>query len=78
MKANTDNHGSARKAIKNTLVVRPGNGQACASPHNIGATVWHNPYPFGLRFAEVVYPDTTNMLSQCRIRSPLAVNASEL
>ena len=78
MKANTDNHGSARKAIKNTLGVRPGYGEACAGPHNVGATVGHNPYPFGLRFAEVVYPDTTNMLSQCRIRSPLAVNASEL
>ena len=55
-----------------------GHDEVCAGPHNIDATVGHNPYPFVLRYAEIVHPDTTNMRSECRIRSPLAVNASEL
>ena len=78
MKANTDNQGSPRKAIKNTLGVGSGHDEACTSPHDIGATVGHNPQPFVLRFAEVIRPDTANMLSQCSIWSPLAVNASQL
>jgi len=78
MKANTDNYGSPRKAIKNTLCIGSGHDEARAGPHNIGATVGHNPYAFVLRFAEVVHPDTANMLSQCRIRRLLAVIASEL
>jgi hypothetical protein len=64
MKADTHNHGSARKPIKNTLGVRSGHDEVCAGPHNIDTTVGHNPYPFALRFAEIVHPDTTNMFSE--------------
>jgi hypothetical protein len=45
---------------------------------NIDAAVGHNPYPFVLRFGDVVHPDAANMLAQRYMRHAFAVNAGEL